>query len=240
MSVIEFQNYSAFYKLKRKQFLVALDNLTLKIENGDFVLLVGPSGSSKTTFLRAIAGLNEYYEGKLTFDGETVKDSAVFEGKISYVTQKLSLYPHLSVFDNLAFPLRNLKIPEEEVIRRVNELSKKARITMLLTRLPSELSVGQRQKIAFCRALIKKPDIILLDEPFSNVDLDTKAQLIGLIKEVKQEIYATFILATHDTGDILNISDKVLELNEGEVVFYGKTRDYLIKTALLETTEAGN
>ncbi len=223
---VVFSGYSAFYKLKRKKFLVALDNISLQIDGGSSVAIVGESGSGKTTFLKAIAGFCDYYEGEVYIDGKPVdaKDKNV---SVAYVSQQYSLYPHLTVFENVAFPLRVKKMPQIEIVKAVKNVAKDLEIELLLTRKPFQLSVGQQQKVALARAVAKSPDVILLDEPFSNQDTLSGEEVRKILKKVRETCSATLVLVTHDLNDARYLADKAIILEEGAVKAYGDTREVL-------------
>lgn len=223
---VVFSGYSAFYKLKRKKFLVALDNISLQIDGGSSVAIVGESGSGKTTFLKAIAGFCDYCEGEVYIDGKpaSAKSKNV---SVAYVSQQYSLYPHLTVFENVAFPLRVKKMPQIEIVKAVKNVAKDLEIELLLTRKPFQLSVGQQQKVALARAVAKNPDVILLDEPFSNQDTLSGEEVRKILKKVRETCSATLVLVTHELNDARYLADKTIILEEGAVKAYGDTREVL-------------
>ena len=223
---VVFSGYSAFYKLKRKKFLVALDNISLKIDGGSSVAIVGESGSGKTTFLKAIAGFCDYSEGEVYIDGRSA-DARGKNTNVAYVSQQYSLYSHLTVFENIAFPLRVKKMPQIEIVNAVKKVAKDLDIDLLLTRKPFQLSVGQQQKVAIARAVVKDPDVLLLDEPFSNQDMVSGEDARKILNKVRENCSATLILVSHDVNDARSLADKAVILEEGAVKSYGDACEVL-------------
>lgn len=217
---IVFSNYSAFYKMKKKKFLVALDNVSLQIDGGQFVAVIGKSGCGKTTFLKSIAGFCDYSEGDIYIDGEKVSRKCK-DISVAYVSQQYSLYPHLTVFENIAFPLRVQKQQHIDIVIAVKQVAKDLGIEMLLTRKPFQLSFGQQQKVAIARAIVKKPNILLLDEPFSNQDVISECILEQIIKTAKDNCSSTIVLATHNIEVAMKFADKAIIIDDGEVIEYG-------------------
>ncbi len=156
MNVIELQDFSCYYKDK-KEYITALSQLNLTVQQGEFLVVAGQSGSGKTTLLKACLGLAELFEGELLIDGAPIEQLDLKSGRFAYIRQEISLYPHLNVYENMAFPLRAIKTPQPEVDRRVKEMAEWIGMSMLLTRKPKQLSLGQQQRVAIGRALIKNP-----------------------------------------------------------------------------------
>ena len=223
MGNIVFKDFSAFYKLKRKKYLVAIDNISLQIKGGEFVAVCGPSGCGKSTLLKSVMGMIEYTEGQLLIDGVSADYQSVKKQRFSYVAQGANLYPHLTVFENIAFPLRNKKISQIEIVDAVTSVAEQTGIKLLLTRKPFQLSIGQQQRVQLARALVKRADILLLDEPFSNQDLRSSEDLKELVKSIYQTLGCTVIMATHNLSDVKTLAEKVLILKEGAVSAFGKT-----------------
>ena len=220
MQYIQFDDFSAYYKQK-KVYAAALDHLSFKIDKGEFFVVVGASGSGKSTLLKCILGLNRDIEGDLYIDGVSIDDLNAKDGNMAYVTQEIALYPHLTVYENIAFPLRLMHTPQDEVDRRVKEIAELVRVKWLLTRKPRQLSGGQQQRVAIARALIKNPQLLLFDEPFSNVDPSLRLELRQLVKQIHHRFGATTVFVTHDLTEAFFLADRIAVLEEGNVVQIG-------------------
>ena len=200
--------------------VVAVNDLNLEIEDGEFVALLGPSGCGKTTTLLMIAGIYEPTEGKIYFDDVCVNDVAPKDRYVGLVFQSYALYPHMSVFDNIAFPLRLNKTPRAEIEKRVLEVARLAQIEDLLDRRPGQLSGGQQQRVALCRALVKEPEVLLLDEPLSNLDARLRIETRAEIKRLQKELGITTILVTHDQIEALSMAERVAVMHQGVLQQY--------------------
>lgn len=216
MNLIEFENFSCYYKVK-KEYITALEGITLSVKQGELLVILGQSGSGKSTLLKCILGQGEYISGSLTVDGVAIDDFCLQESNMGYIPQAFNLYPHLTVYDNIAFPLRMIHTPQAEVDQRVTELAKLLEIDFLLTRKPRQLSGGQLQRIAIARALIKNPVCILMDEPFSNIDPALHTQLRQLVKKIHKIYGCTILFVSHDPVDAYNLADRVAILNGGKI-----------------------
>ena len=216
MSDITFKNVSIYYRNK-KEIVTAVDELSLIFHNELTNVLIGFSGSGKTSILNAISG-KILFDGEIYLDDKNILDIAVQKRNISYVDQDIVLYPHLTIYDNIAYPLRLLKLPREDIDRRVRELANAFDIDFLLTRKPKYLSIGQQQRVAIARELIKKPDILLMDEPLSNLDKDIANEIRLLIKSWIKENKMTCIYVTHNMHDAVAMADTIFVLNEGKLV----------------------
>ena len=216
MEIIVFEDFSCYYKNKTG-YTKALDHLDFSIESGELFVIAGKSGCGKTTLLKCILGQCEYMEGKLFVDGVSMEDFDVKSGNIGYVRQETDLYPHMTVYENIAFPLRMIHTAQSEVDRRVKEIADKLDIRYLLTRKPRQLSGGQHQRIAIARALVKDPSILLFDEPFSNIDPTLRGQLRQLVKRLHQEYQTTMLFVTHDLEEAFSLADRILVLDNGRV-----------------------
>ena len=214
--MIELKHLSCYYKVKGGHLLV-LDNIDLSIPTGQTMVVIGESGCGKTTLLKAIAGMLKYTEGDLLIDGRNVADFNKRSNDMSYVSQEYVLYPHLTVFENIAYPLTNSKVKYEEINRLVREVAKSFGLTYLLTRKPFQLSGGQQQLVALARAFVKKPSIILLDEPFSNLDIETRRKMRKLVLNYCKEYNPTIIYVTHDIDDALFIADRIIKIDDGKI-----------------------
>ena len=216
MSKITFKDFSIYYKQKR-DIIVAVDEVSFSFHSGKINVLIGFSGCGKTSILNAISG-RILYDGELFFDEKNAQEIAVKDRNISYVSQDFVLYPHMTVYDNVAYPLKLLKLPREDIDLRVRELCDEVDISYLLTRRPKYLSIGQQQRVAIARAFAKKPEIILLDEPLSNLDKETSEDIRRLIKELVKENKSTGIYVSHDINDALNLADSIFVMDKGKIV----------------------
>ncbi|TGE37651.1 ABC transporter ATP-binding protein [Desulfosporosinus fructosivorans] len=197
-----------------------LKKLNLDIEKGQFVSLLGPSGCGKTTTLRVIAGFIETKAGDFIFDGHNYTKLAVHKRNFGLVFQSYALFPHLSVFDNVAFGLKMRKTTKEELRKAVEEILEVVDLKAFSKRYPKELSGGQRQRVALARALVIKPDLLLLDEPLSNLDAKLRLKMRVEIKKLQQKLGITTLFVTHDQEECFSISDKVAVMNKGVVEQY--------------------
>ena len=202
---------------KRYDDVLALADCNLDIADHEFIVLVGPSGSGKTTLLRIIAGLEHVSAGELYFDDVCVNDIDVGERDIAMVFQNYSLYPHMSVYDNMAFGLRRRSIAGDELDRQVRRTAKMLSIETLLDRRPRQLSGGQRQRVALGRAIVRDPAVFLLDEPLSNLDAHLRVQMRAEILRVHRAVAATAVYVTHDQIEALTMGDRIAVMNQGRI-----------------------
>lgn len=193
----------------------ALNDLDIKIEDKEFLVLVGPSGCGKTTALRCLAGLEEVTAGQITIGDHVVNDVAPKDRDIAMVFQSYALYPHMSVFDNMAFGLKLRKTPKDEIKRRVEEAAKILGIELLLKRKPRELSGGQRQRVAVGRAIVREPKVFLFDEPLSNLDAKLRVQTRSEISKLHLRLQTTFIYVTHDQTEAMTMATRIAVMNKG-------------------------
>ena len=219
MSLIELKNIKKNYE---NSYQPVLDNISFEVEKGDFVVLLGPSGCGKTTLLRIIAGLENIIEGSLLINDKSVNLLPSRERDVSMVFQEYSLYPHLNVYDNIAFGLRLNKIPEDEIERRVNSVVEVTELKQYIKNKPKNLSGGQRQRVAIARALVKNAKICLFDEPFSNLDAKLRHSMRRDIKEIHNKFNLTSIFVTHDQDEAMNLADRIIVLNEGIIQQVGE------------------
>src|SRR6266446_6759693 len=194
----------------------AVHDLSLEIRDGEFVVLVGPSGCGKTTALRMVAGLEEITDGKVSIGGRVVNDLTPKERDIAMVFQNYALYPHLSVSDNIGFGLRLRKTPKDVVEERVAWAAKLLGLTPYLDRRPKELSGGQRQRVAMGRAIVRQPQVFLMDEPLSNLDAKLRVQMRAEIARIQHEVGVTTIYVTHDQVEAMTMGDRVAVMRRGE------------------------
>jgi multiple sugar transport system ATP-binding protein len=200
---------------KRYGDVVAVNDLNLQIQDEEFLVLVGPSGCGKTTSLRMIAGLEEISEGTLKIGDRVVNDLAPKDRDVAMVFQSYALYPHMSVFDNLAFGLKLRKVPKQEIDTRVREAAKTIELTNLLDRKPKQLSGGQRQRVALGRAIVREPAVFLMDEPLSNLDAKLRVQTRAEIARLHQRLKTTIVYVTHDQVEAMTMGDRIAVMNNG-------------------------
>lgn len=201
----------------------AVHGINLKIEDGEFMVFVGPSGCAKSTVLRMIAGLEEISSGTISIGGKVVNNLDPKDRKIAMVFQNYALYPHMTVYDNMAFGLKLAKVPKKEIDQRVREAAAKLEIEHLLDRKPKDMSGGQRQRVAVGRAIVRKPDVFLFDEPLSNLDaklrVSMRARLVQLHRELQKEGQtATMVYVTHDQVEAMTMGDRITVLKEGVIL----------------------
>lgn len=200
---------------KRFGKVVAVQDLSLEIMDGEFVALLGPSGCGKTTVLLTVAGIYRPTHGWIRFDGRVVNDLPPRDRNIGMVFQSYALYPHMTVYENIAFPLTLRRMPRAEIHRRVVDAARLLQIEELLDRRPGQLSGGQQQRVALCRALAKEPDLLLLDEPLSNLDARLRLLARAEIKRLQKELGITTIFVTHDQVEAMTMADRIAVLNQG-------------------------
>ena len=195
--------------------VVAVSDFNLEIKDKEFIVLVGPSGCGKSTTLRMIAGLEEITEGELYIGDRLVNDIAPKDRDIAMVFQNYALYPHMTVFDNMAFGLKLRKTPKDEIKRRVEEAARVLDIAHLLDRKPKALSGGQRQRVALGRAIVREPKVFLLDEPLSNLDAKLRAQMRTELSKLHAKLGTTFIYVTHDQTEAMTMGDRIVVMKDG-------------------------
>ncbi|MCG8500087.1 MAG: sn-glycerol-3-phosphate ABC transporter ATP-binding protein UgpC [Firmicutes bacterium] len=195
--------------------VTAVSDFNLDIEDKEFLILVGPSGCGKSTTLRMIAGLEEITEGELYIEDQLVNDVAPKDRDIAMVFQNYALYPHMTVFENMAFGLKLRKTPKDEIKRRVHEAAKILDIEHLLDRKPKALSGGQRQRVALGRAIVREPKVFLMDEPLSNLDAKLRVQMRTEISKLHQRLQTTFIYVTHDQTEALTMGTRIVVMKDG-------------------------
>ncbi len=222
---LRLENLTKVFTNKTGQETRAVDNLDITIESGTLVALLGPSGCGKSTTLFMIAGLVKPTSGKIFFGEDDVTKLAPEKRGIGLVFQNYALYPHMTVFKNILFPLENMDVPRDEAFQRVKEMANLVGIGELLDRKPSQLSGGQQQRVAIARALVKKPRVLLLDEPLSNLDARLRLQMREEIKRIQRETGITTIFVTHDQEEAMSISDKMVVLDFGKEQQYDAPQD---------------
>jgi spermidine/putrescine transport system ATP-binding protein len=211
--------------VKRFGDVVAVDRLTLEIRRGEFFSMLGPSGCGKTTTLRMIGGFEIPSEGVVRLDGQDVTDLPAYKRNVNTVFQSYGLFPHLSVYDNVAFGLRRKKVPAKEVERRVVEALELVSLAGYGKRRRSQLSGGQQQRVALARALVNRPQVLLLDEPLGALDLKLRKQMQLELKRIQKEVGITFVFVTHDQEEAMTISDRIAVMNNGRIEQLGRPED---------------
>ena len=197
--------------------VIAVDDFNLEIADKEFIVLVGPSGCGKSTTLRMVAGLEDITSGELVIDGKVVNDVAPKDRDIAMVFQSYALYPHKTVYENMAFSLRLKKLPKDEIDRKVREAAEILDITQYLDRKPKALSGGQRQRVAIGRASVRNPKVFLMDEPLSNLDAKLRNQMRAEIIKLRQRIDTTFIYVTHDQTEAMTLGDRIVIMKDGVI-----------------------
>jgi len=193
----------------------ALENVNIEIHDGEFVVLVGPSGCGKTTLLRMVAGLEDITEGEISIADKVVNEVAPKDRDIAMVFQNYALYPHMSVYDNMAFSLKLRKLPKDEIDAKVKEAAKTLEIDELLDRKPKALSGGQRQRVAMGRAIVRSPQAFLMDEPLSNLDAKLRVQMRAELGELHSQLETTTLYVTHDQVEAMTMGDRVAVIRKG-------------------------
>ena len=205
--------------------VLAVQDFNLEIKDKEFIVLVGPSGCGKSTTLRMVAGLEEISGGELYIDGQLVNDVAPKDRDIAMVFQSYALYPHMSVWENMAFPLKLRKTPKEEIAQRVSQAAEILGITQYLDRKPKALSGGQRQRVAIGRAIVREPKVLLMDEPLSNLDAKLRNQMRAEIIKLRQRINTTFIYVTHDQTEAMTLGDRIVIMKDGVIQQVGTPQE---------------
>lgn len=201
--------------------VLALDGINLEIDQGEFIALLGPSGCGKSTTLMMLAGLYIPTTGEIKFNEKIVNTLEPKDRNIGMVFQSYALYPHMSVKDNIAFPLKQQKVPKKERYRRAEEIAKIVKIKSLLNRKPNQLSGGQQQRVAMARAIVKNPDVLLLDEPMSNLDTRLKIEVREEIRRIQKKLNLTAIIVTHDQEEAMATADRIALLDNGKIQQFG-------------------
>ena len=204
---------------------VVLDHINLDIYDNEFLTLLGPSGCGKTTTLRLIGGFTTPDEGDIIFMGENINELPPYKRNVNTVFQRYALFPHLNVFENVAFPLREKKVPRDEIDQRVNEMLSMVALTGFEHRSVTSLSGGQQQRVAIARALISRPKVLLLDEPLGALDLKLRKDMQQELKKIQKAMGITFVFVTHDQEEALSMSDTVVVMSEGRIQQIGTPID---------------
>jgi multiple sugar transport system ATP-binding protein len=221
MATVELKNVKKIYE----GGVLAVDNANITVSDKEFVVLVGPSGCGKSTTLRMIAGLEEITSGELYIDGKLMNDVAPKDRDIAMVFQNYALYPHMTVYENMAFGLKIRKFPKKEISDRVREAARILDIEELLDRKPKALSGGQRQRVAVGRAIVRKPKVFLFDEPLSNLDAKLRVQMRAELSSLHTRLQATMVYVTHDQVEAMTMGDRIVVLKDGYIQQIGSPLD---------------
>ena len=216
-----------FVDNKKKVTTAALYNAEADMPDKSFTVIMGKSGCGKTTLLRTLAGLVRPDDGQILFDETDVTDKTAAERNVSYLSQEFALYPHLTVFDNVAYPLKLQRVPADEIRRRVDETCKLVGMAQLTSRRPRQLSGGQQQRVAMARALVKRPEIIFLDEPMSNLDRNLRAEMSELLARLHKTLDVNIVYVTHNINEARALADYVIAMDNGMVVQQGAASEVL-------------
>ena len=220
MAQVELKGITKIYDTKK-----IIDNVSLTVEDKEFLVLVGASGCGKSTLLRMIAGLEDITEGEIYIDDKCVNNIHPKDRDIAFVFQNYALYPHMSVYENMAFPLKMRKMSKKEIEAKVKEAAEILDLTELLNRKPKQLSGGQRQRVALGRAIVRNPKVFLMDEPLSNLDAKLRIQMRSEIKKLHKKLQTTFIYVTHDQTEALTMGDRIAVIDKGVIQQIGKPID---------------
>ena len=214
-----------------------IHDLSIDVKDGELIVIVGPSGCGKSTLLRMVAGLEDANQGDITIDGKKVNELEPMERNIAMVFQNYALYPHMSVFDNMAYGLKIAKISKEEINSRVQKAAEILELQELLKRKPSQLSGGQRQRVAMGRAIVRNPVAFLFDEPLSNLDAKLRVQMRLEIKKLQTQLKTTSLYVTHDQVEAMTLADRMIVMNEGNVEHIGTPLEVYTKPKTLFTAQ---
>ncbi|MGL5757027.1 MAG: spermidine/putrescine ABC transporter ATP-binding protein [Paraclostridium sp.] len=219
-NIIELKNLSKSYDDNQ-----VLDNLSLDIKKNEFLTLLGPSGCGKTTTLKIIAGFEYADDGKVLFEENNITDIPPYERQINTVFQKYALFPHMNIYENIAFGLKIKKLPKDEIDKKVKEMLKLVALEGFEKRQVDSLSGGQQQRVAIARALVNEPKVLLLDEPLGALDLKLRKEMQMELKKIQKKLGITFIFVTHDQEEALTMSDKIIVMNKGKIQQMGTPQD---------------
>ena len=214
--MIKFVDFSCYYMLKKEKIPV-LENINFQVEEGDFFVITGPSGCGKSTLLKSILGLGGYYSGDIIVNGRSFEDISGKDNVFGYVSQEYSLYPSMTVYENIALPLKVMHTPHEELDARVRGVAKRLKIDWLLTRKPKQLSGGQQQLVAVARALVRNPEVLLMDEPLSNIDPKWRTEMRELLREINKDYHCTVLFVTHDIPEALYLGEHIMVFGDGQI-----------------------
>lgn len=214
MSYLEIKNLQKRYT---KDGPLIVNNMNLSIEKGEFIVFLGPSGCGKTTTIRMISGLEDISGGEIFIDGEDLSGKKPKDRGVSMIFQSYAIWPHMTVFDNIAYPLKLQKVPKEEIKKRVQAAAEATDIGGLLNRYPAQMSGGQRQRVAVSRAIVVKPKIFLMDEPLSNLDAKLRVSMRTELKNIHVQQNSTSIFVTHDQSEAMSLADRIVVMYKGNI-----------------------
>ena len=216
MSTITFKNFSIYYKQK-KEIITAVDEVSFSFHHEKINVLIGFSGCGKTSILNAISG-KILFDGELLINDKNITEIAVQKRNLANVSQDYVLYHHMNFYDNVAYPLKMMNLSREEIDVRVREICELIDISYLLTRKPKYLSIGQQQRVAIARAFVKRPDIILMDEPLSNLDKEVSEEIRSLIRDLVNEYKTTCVYVSHNITDAVSLADYIYVMDKGKII----------------------
>jgi iron(III) transport system ATP-binding protein len=222
---VNIKNLTKVYIGASDKVFKAVDNITLDIHPGEFVTLLGPSGCGKTTTLRMIAGFEIPSEGEIYLGGDRINDLPPDKRDTSMVFQSYALFPHYNIFDNVAYGLKLKKLPKDDIRKRVNNILELVGLTDLGNRYPNQLSGGQQQRVALARALVMEPDVLLFDEPLSNLDAKLRVYMRTEIRKIQKKIGITAVYVTHDQSEAMSLSDRIIIMNKGKIEQVGTPKE---------------
>ena len=232
MAAITFKNVvKCYYGLGKRTVNKVIHGIDAEIADGEFIVIVGPSGCGKSTLLRMVAGLEEITEGQISIGGRVVNDLEPSERDIAMVFQNYALYPHMSVFDNMAYGLKIAKVPMEEIRQRVDKAAQILELGPYLARKPRELSGGQRQRVAMGRAIVRQPQVFLFDEPLSNLDAKLRAHTRLEIQKLHRELGITSLFVTHDQVEAMTLAQRMIVMNAGVMEQFGTPEEVYARPA---------
>lgn len=226
MPDIKLKDITVVYIKKKQPEVIALNKINIEFKKEKTHVIVGFSGSGKTTLLKTLFDAVNY-EGEIFLDNKPILEKSVADRNMGYVSQNYALYPHMTIFDNIAFPLKNIGTPREEIIQRVNKISEELNIRQCLSRKPRQISGGQQQRVALARALVKNPSICLFDEPLSNLDSQTRESALEVIKKCISTRHMTVLYVTHNVTEATQLADYVHFMYDGEIVFSGTSEEFM-------------
>ena len=227
MSEIKISQLTVNYKTQKNKVIKAINDLSVTFNDGEFNVIIGASGSGKSTLIKTILGLINYDSGVILLDGADIQDYSISERNFAYVSQEIILFPHLTVFDNIAYPLKIRGVDKKTIVEKVNQLAKELDIEECLSRKPKQISLGQAQRAAIARTLIKNANFYFFDEPFSNLDLPNRELGRHLINKFIKNHHASAIYITHSIKEALSMGDRILVLDEGKILFSGSSKELL-------------
>ena len=227
MANLTFENVTKRFGRK----VVAVNNFNLEVHDKEFLVLLGPSGCGKTTAMRMVAGLEEVTAGRILIAGKDVTDLPPRKRDVSMIFQNYAVWPHMKVYENIAFALRLKRMDKSQIDKKVNEVARMTKIDMLLDRYPTQLSGGQQQRVAVARAIAVEPHVFLMDEPLSNLDAKLRISMRTELKAIHDQTDATTVFVTHDQSEAMSMADRIVVMKDGEVIQIGTPDDVYHESA---------